>query len=64
MGHILDACQVPITTMSYGHLSSEILAYGSADGNVWVAFLHKSSEVKKVTEHIMGCIELTKLELL
>lgn len=48
VGHILDACKSPITAMSYGHLSSEIMAYGSADGNVWVVVLHESSEIKKV----------------
>ncbi|GMH41960.1 hypothetical protein BSKO_09879 [Bryopsis sp. KO-2023] len=46
--HILDDCKSSITVVSYGHLSTELLAYGSADGKVWVATLGVDTKVKKL----------------
>eukprot|EP00803_Ostreobium_quekettii_P004647 evm.model.scf_1482.4 EVM.evm.TU.scf_1482.4 scf_1482:32234-35297(+) len=47
--HILDDCKSPVTVLSFGKLTSNLLAYASIDGNVWVARLGHVPIVQKLS---------------
>lgn len=50
MKHIIDECKSPVTVLCFGHLSLDLLAFASADGNVWLADISDGARVSKVRD--------------
>ncbi|GAB2218292.1 hypothetical protein Droror1_Dr00001512 [Drosera rotundifolia] len=49
---IFDQCKVSVTVVKFGHMSSDLLAYGAADGSLTVCTVSNPPEViKQLTGH-------------
>ncbi|KAK9677826.1 hypothetical protein RND81_11G170100 [Saponaria officinalis] len=48
---IFDQCKVAVTVLKFGHMSSDLLAYGAADGSLTVC---SASESPSVTKQLLG----------
>ena len=50
MQHIWEDSKVRVTALKFGHLSSDLLAYGSQDGVVRIAELGQACTVRHVSQ--------------
>lgn len=48
---IFDQCKVAVTVLKFGHMSSDLLAYGAADGSLTVCNV---SEPSSTVKHLLG----------
>ncbi|GMH16268.1 hypothetical protein Nepgr_018109 [Nepenthes gracilis] len=51
MHSIFDQCKVSVTVVKFGHMSSDLLAYGAADGSLTVCTV---SDPPAITKHLRG----------
>lgn len=48
---IFDQCKAMVTVIKFGHMSSDLLAYGAADGSLTVCTVSTPSVLKQLTGH-------------
>ncbi|EPS72492.1 hypothetical protein M569_02261, partial [Genlisea aurea] len=48
---IFDQCKAMVTVVKFGHMSSDLLAFGASDGSLTVCTVSSSSVLKQLTGH-------------
>ncbi len=58
MQHILEDTEVRVTVLKFGHLSSDLLAYGGQDGAVRIVDLDQTCTVRHVSYLTVHSLQL------